>query len=73
MCPYPDYGCKQHFHHISHHGGQRQWGCCCSRDYMPQRFPTREKIIEELQEYLEQLRAEIKGVEERIAELRKED
>jgi len=35
-------------------------------------FPTREEIVEELEEYLKQLRAEAKGVEERIAELRKE-
>jgi len=36
-------------------------------------FPAREEIIKELERYLEQLRAETKGIEERIAELRKED
>jgi len=35
------------------------------------RFPTREEIIAELEEYLKQLQAEVKGVEERIAEFRK--
>jgi hypothetical protein len=36
------------------------------------RFPTREEIIEGLEEYLKQLKAEAKGVEERLAELKKE-
>jgi hypothetical protein len=35
-------------------------------------FPAREEVISELEEYLKELRLEIKGVEERIAELRKE-
>jgi len=40
---------------------------------MPRRSPTREEIIEGFQGYLEQLRIETQEVEERIAELRKED
>ena len=35
------------------------------------RFFTREEIIAELEEYLTELRAEVKGVEERLAELKK--
>ena len=31
------------------------------------------EIIQEMEDYLKQLRAEAKGVEERIAELKKED
>jgi len=72
MCHHPDYGCQQHFHHTPRHGWHHHWGCCCSTGYTPRRFPTREEIIEELEEYIGQLRAEVKGVEERIAEIRKE-
>jgi hypothetical protein len=35
------------------------------------RFPAREEIVAQLEEYLRHLQAEAKGVEERIAELRK--
>jgi len=35
------------------------------------RFPTREEITAELEEYLKQLQAEVKGVEEHIAEFQK--
>jgi len=40
--------------------------------YGHRRFPTRNELISELEEYLKQLKAEMKGVEERIAELKKE-
>jgi len=73
MCHHSDYRCEQHFHHVSHHSGYQQGGCCCSQDCMLRGFPAREEIIKELERYLEQLRAETKGIEERIAELRKED
>jgi hypothetical protein len=35
------------------------------------RFPTKEEMIAEMEEYLKQLRAEVKGVEEHLAELKK--
>jgi hypothetical protein len=35
------------------------------------RFPTKEEMIAEMEEYLKQLHAEVKGVEERLAELKK--
>jgi hypothetical protein len=35
------------------------------------RFVSRDEIISKLEEYLKQLQAEAKGVEERIAELKK--
>jgi hypothetical protein len=35
------------------------------------RFPTKEEMIAEMEEYLNQLRAEVKGVEERLVELKK--
>jgi len=36
------------------------------------RFFTKEEVIAQLEEYLKRLQAEAKGVEERIAELKKE-
>jgi len=35
------------------------------------RFPTREETIAEMEEYLKQLHAEAKGLEEHLAELKK--
>lgn len=66
------YGCERHFHHHGHdepyYGGHHHHhGCCCGVRH----FPTREEMIEELEEYLEQLKAEVQGVEERLAELKK--
>jgi len=40
---------------------------------VPRRFPTREEVIEYLEEYLKQLRAEASRVEGELAELKKED
>jgi hypothetical protein len=57
-----------------HHGpgvGHHQWGCCCTPDFPPRRFPTREETISQLEEYLKNLQAEAEGVKERIAELKK--
>jgi len=44
----------------------------CMPGYGRRHFPTRNEIISELEEYLGDLRSEINGVEERIAELKKE-
>jgi len=54
---------------------REQWqhkGCCCHPGYGLRQFPTREEIIAQMEEYLKQLQAEVKGVEERLAQLRKE-
>jgi len=48
------------------------WGCCCASGHPFRRFPTREEGVTQLEEYLESLKAEVKGVEERIVELKKE-
>ncbi len=59
-----------HSHHG--HGG----GCCCDpMAWGPgfpfgRRFPTREERIAWLEEYLKELQAEVKAVEERIAEMK---
>jgi hypothetical protein len=46
------------------------WGCCCTTGW-ERRFPAREEIIGELEEYLKEFKAEVKGVEEHIAGLKK--
>ncbi|MBN2076437.1 MAG: hypothetical protein JW762_12880 [Dehalococcoidales bacterium] len=80
------FGCEHHTqtersHH--HHGGcgcakhsqpHQTHGCGCHHHgYLTRRFPTREEMISEMEEYLKQLQAEAKGVEERLAEMKKED
>ena len=59
-----------------HHGVTEQWhhhGGCCHPGHELRRFPTREETIAWMEEYLKQLRAEAKGVEERLAELKKRE
>lgn len=71
MCQESDCGCGHPAHHVARGVGQRLWGCCCTPGYGPRQFPTREEVIGQLEEYLRQLQAEARGVEERIAELKK--
>lgn len=56
------------------HGGHRRHDgeCCRGGEGMPFRrhFSTREEQIAWLEEYLKELQAEAKGVEERLAELK---
>jgi len=67
--PHEGCGCERHTHPpVAHHG----CGCVHHR-YPPRRFPSREEIIQEMEEYLKQLQAEVKGVEERLAEMKKVD
>ncbi len=74
-----DCGCGHHGHR-SHMGEQHHHeGCGCrghhhGRGFGPgfeRRFISKEEVIAQLEEYLKQLQAEAKGVEERIAELKK--
>jgi len=68
--------------HSEHHG-RHGYGFCCEEGYFGpwmrfeprmmrfrRHFPTREERIAWLEEYLKELRAEAKAVEERIAELK---
>lgn len=71
MCHHPDYGCERRIQQAPQHGWHHPWGCCCVSGYAPRRFPTREELIAEMEEYLKQLHAEVKGVEEHLAELKK--
>ena len=62
-----------------HYGMGSQWhhrcGCGCHQHHGDMRFHrhfiSREEIISNLEEYLKQLHSEAKGVEERIAEMKK--
>jgi len=79
MCQGSNYGFGGHQEdcdcgHPGHHGmgEQQHHERCCHPGFGQRRFPTREEIIEGLEEYLKQLKAEVKGVEERLAELKKE-
>ena len=71
MCHASDCGCGHPTHHAPWRASHHHWGCCCAPGYLPRRFPTREETIAQLEEYLKNLQAEAKGVEERIAELGK--
>jgi hypothetical protein len=69
MCQTDECCCGYSGHHTpgraSHH-----YGGCCTPDYPLRHFPTREETISQLEEYLKNLQAEAKGVDERIAELK---
>lgn len=65
--PHEGCGCERHAHPPA-----AQHGCgCVHHGYLPRRFPSREELIQEMEEYLKQLQAEVKGVEERLAEMKK--
>nr|MBC7243799.1 DUF5320 domain-containing protein [Chloroflexota bacterium] len=70
---------REYGEYRSHHG----YGCCWDEGFFGpwmrfgprmmrfgRRFPTREERIAWLEEYLQELQAEAKAVEERIAELK---
>jgi len=61
-----------HLHHGCHgtsgyHGG----GGCCLTGFETRRFFTKDENVQHFEQYLEQLRNEVKGVEEYINELKK--
>ena len=63
-------GCGHQSHHGHHGGGQHQRGCCAG-GFGHRRFFTKEETIAQLEEYLAYLKAETKGLEEHITELKK--
>ncbi|MCJ7743743.1 MAG: hypothetical protein MUO99_04190 [Dehalococcoidales bacterium] len=69
MCQTSECGCGHPAHHAQAMVGH-QWGCC-AHGYSPRLFPTREEIIAQLEQYRKDLQAEVKGVEERLAEFKK--
>ena len=72
MCHPSEQGCGHPTHHTPWRTSFHHWGCCAPA-YPPRCFPTKEEAITQLEEYLKQLQAEAKGVEERINELRKDE
>ncbi len=60
--------------HPGHHGHAR--GCCCQGggwepDFpFRRRFPTRAERIARLEEYLQELQAEVQAVQEHLAEMK---
>ncbi len=70
MCQQTSCDCPRHT--PAHRGVQHHEGGCCSSGHRRQ-FPTRDEIIRDMENYLQQIKAEAQGVEERIAELRKQN
>ena len=74
-------GCGGHGHHGHQgYGMRREWhhgGCRCGCHQhqggmgFHRRFISQEEIVARLEDYLKQLQAEAKGVEEKMAELKK--
>lgn len=62
------HGCHSRQGH-SHHSG----GCCHSSGMGHRRFMSREETIKHLEEYIEQLKSEQKGVEEYLEQLKAEN
>ena len=63
-------GYRHQSHHGHHGGGHHQQGCCAG-GFRHRRFFTKEETVAQLEEYLAYLKAETKGLEEHIAELKK--
>ena len=74
-----EFGCGYHNHHSyhGHHSHERAMhhhgGGCCALSHGHRRFYTKEEVINHLEEYLKQLQAEAKGVEEHINTLKQAD
>lgn len=69
MCQTDECCCGYSGHHAPRRAGHHYRGCC-TPDYPLRYFPTREETLGQLEEYLNSLRAEAKGVEEHITELK---
>ena len=73
-----DCGCGRHGHQGIDRGWHHYGGCSCSCHQQHggmrfhRHFISGEEMITRLEEYLKQLHAEAKGVEEQIAEMKKE-
>ncbi|HEY33342.1 MAG TPA: hypothetical protein G4O10_09615 [Dehalococcoidia bacterium] len=70
MCHTSECGCGQQAHHAPHSRGHHHQGCCAG-GFGDRRFFTKEETIAQLEEYHTHLKAEAKGLEEHIAELKK--
>lgn len=69
MCHQSGCGCERHTYTER---GHHHEGCGCGHHgHPPRHFPTKEENIQDMEDYLKQLQAEVKGVEERLAEMKK--
>jgi hypothetical protein len=76
-----DCGCRGHGHHVRLGQGMNRehphagCNCGCHQHHggmgFHRRFISQDEVINRLEEYLKQLQAEAKGVEEKIVELKK--
>jgi hypothetical protein len=71
MCHYSDCGCKKHTYAERGHYRHVGYGCNDHR-HLPRHLPNREEAAREMEDYLKQLQAEVKGVEERLSEINKD-
>jgi hypothetical protein len=70
MCHDEDCRCEGHGHQTRMDKGPNASGCCCMPGHERRRFLTHDEMIANLEEYRKDLQLEVKGVEERIAELK---
>ena len=67
--------CQHGYEHSAHHGhGQlshHTTGCCHGTGF--RQFTSKEESITSLEEYITELRSEIQGVEEHLADLKKQE
>ena len=63
--------CGHHAHSIHGLEGHHHGGSCCTPGIDRRHFFTQEEALAHLEEYLKQLQAEAKGVEEHIARMSK--
>jgi len=68
MCHQFNCGCERHAYAD---GGHYHYEGCDYHGNLPRRFPTKEETIREMEDYLKQLQAEVKGVEEHLTEMKK--
>ena len=71
MCRHHDISCCHPAHHAHSGAAYHHGGCCCSGHGHPVRQPTREEVVAQLEQYLHDLQAEAKAVEQRIADMKK--
>jgi hypothetical protein len=64
-------GCGYQANQESCQGAHHSGGDCCDSGHTHRRFFSKDEIINHLEEYLQQLQSEAKGVEEHIAQLKK--
>ena len=70
MCHHHEFGCGHPAHHAVWGMGHHVSGCGCGAHGYPQHPATREESISQLEQYLKDLQAQAKVLEERIDEMK---